>query len=710
MLVSWNWLREYVDLKMSPGELAERLSMAGLNHEETRQLGDDVAIDLEITSNRPDCLGHLGVAREVAVLWRQPLRVPDPRPAQAATRVGDVTRVTIECPELCRRYTARVIRGARIGPSPPWLANRLRTVGIGVVNNVVDVTNYVMLECGQPLHAFDLARLRGPEIIVRQARAGEVFQAIDHRQYTLEPGMCVIADAGRAVGLGGVMGGVDSEVSAGTTELLIEAADFAPLAIRNTARRLNLHSPSSYRFERGVDPRGVEWASRRCCELILQLAGGELLEGVIDQGRPLAEPPLVRLRLAQIGRILGVDVPRSEVERILTALGGQLEPADDEAVTLRAPSWRADLTREIDLIEEVARIHGYDAIPEDVGVPMAPSHRTDEDRVLAKVRQVLTAAGFDEAMTISMVPEEWSDAFSPWTDLPPLVCNAAMLKGADRLRRSLIPSLLEARRVNESLANDEIELFETAHIYLPQPAGSPGQPRQPTSSPDAPRQPAGLPEEPRQPAGLPEEPRQPAGLPDEQWTLGLTSGRGFAAVKGVVEQLVGLLTRDGRLAAEADAQPLLDGERSCRLLLDGQLLGFLGELSRDGQRRFGLRQPATVLELNLRALARRARLIPQQQELSPYPAMVRDLNLIVSEGLAWSELEQTVLSSAGPCLEALRYLETYRDPQRDGRGKKRLLLSLALRSAERTLTGDEADAIRDQVVQACAQRHAATLL
>ncbi len=279
MIVSWNWLQDYVSLDMDVAELEHRLAMAGLNHESTQRMGDDLAIDLEVTSNRPDCLGHLGVAREISVLWDRALNKPDPQPSGSGPAVTKLAQVSIVCPELCSRYTARVIRGVKIGPSPDWLANRLRSVGVAVINNVVDISNYVMLECGQPLHVFDLQLLRGSEIIVREAGVGEEFEAIDHRTYILDPGVCVIADAQRAVALAGVMGGVDSEVSSKTTDLLIESADFAPLSIRTTARKLGLHSPSSYRFERGVDSAGVDWASRRCAEMILELAGGQLAPG-----------------------------------------------------------------------------------------------------------------------------------------------------------------------------------------------------------------------------------------------------------------------------------------------------------------------------------------------------------------------------------------------------------------------------------------------
>lgn len=670
MLVSWNWLKDYVALDMSPAEVSHRLMMAGLNHESTESHGDDFAVDLEITSNRPDCLGHLGIAREISVLWNRDLCIPAANPQTSSTAVADLAAVRVDAPSLCPRYTARVIRGCKVGPSPEWLANRLRTIGIAVINNVVDVTNYVLMECGQPLHAFDLSRLQGRQIIVREARAGEPFLAIDHKTYTLQAGMCVIADAARPVALGGVMGGADTEVANATTDVLIEAADFAPRSIRATARALNLHSPSSYRFERGVDPDGIDWASRRCCELILQLAGGELAGGLLDVGQPAAARAPVALRWSQLKRILGIEIPAETAARILTALGNRELARDAQSITVSPPSWRRDLTREIDLVEEVARIHGYDAIPEDVQVPMVPSHRTDEDRVLRRVREALTAAGFDEAMTVSVVREELSEAFSPWTSAAPLVSATPILRGANCLRRSLIPSLLEARRINDSLGNPIAELFETAAIYLPRPGE----------------------------------------LPEEKWALGMVSGGDFGAVKGAVELLVGALCPAARLAVANTEQPLLHPDHACELTLDGQRLGFLGEVAPAGLKRFDLRCATTVAEIDLRVLANFAQLVRKVTPLSPFPAMTRDLNLVVAETVRWNDLEATVRNSGGEWIEAVEYRETYRDPQKDGAGKKRLIFSLALRSPERTLTHEEADAVRQRVVAGCHERWGAVLL
>ncbi len=370
MLVSWEWLSQYVKLSTSPDDLATRFAMSGLNHESTTHVDGDPIIDLEITSNRGDCLGHIGIAREASVLLNEVLTIPKPAiaPANLSSQfMRGSFAIENRFPEGCSRYQARIIRGVKIGPSPAWLQKRLKAIGINSVNNVVDVTNFVMFECGQPLHAFDLAKLRGNKIIVRRAAVGEKFIAIDHRTYDLDPSMVVIADAERAVALGGVMGGVDSEVSDSTTDLLIESAAFTPLAIRRCARKLRLHSPASYRFERRVDPNGQTWAADRCCQLITEIAGGQCSPDSLDTASDISESPLIMLRHNRIAKVLGIDIPWEQSIGILESLGCVAKPAtssDERMVSISPPSFRGDLTREIDLIEEIARIHGYDRIPE----------------------------------------------------------------------------------------------------------------------------------------------------------------------------------------------------------------------------------------------------------------------------------------------------------------------------------------------------------
>ncbi len=681
MIVTWDWLNEYVRLEMPVEEFEQRLMMAGLNHESTLKIDGQIAIDLEVTSNRPDCLGHIGIAREAAVLFDRELNLPAAQPKTGKTPVSELTSVEILCPELCPRYTARVIRGVKVGPSPQWLVDRLaalfkfsdaakgKTSAWKPVNNIVDITNYVMMECGQPLHAFDYNRLAEHRIVVREARKGEKLEAIDHKVYELEPGMCVIADAKKPVGLGGVMGGADTEVSESTVDLLIEAAEFAPMSIRNTSRTLKLFSPSSFRFSRGLDPEGVDWASRRCCELILQLAGGELAEGVIDVGRRETPRREITLRFSQLKRILGISIERDEVLRILAALGNQVQgDPTPETVTVVAPSWRRDLTREIDLVEEVARIHGYDKIPEDVQVPMASSRRSHREQVLDRVRKALNAAGYDEALTLSAEPESWSAAFSPWTDQPALQTPTPIIKGADRLRRSLVPSLLDVRRINQGMGNSQVELFEIANVYLPRPGD----------------------------------------LPEEVRMIGLTSGGDYYGVQGAILGLLEDLHCETPLEYRTLESNLFT-ERAAELWLGSERLGYVGEVSPQGLDTFGLRAPTTCAELQFSVLEAVAQLVPQYAKTSDYPGIVQDINLVLNESVRWDDVRNVVVRHGGPLLEQVSYQETYRTPKLAEAGKKKVLFQVAFRSSTETLTQDQAREAHSAIFAACQQAFAAEL-
>ena len=678
MIVSWNWLKQYVALEMPVAELEQRLLMAGLNHEGTEPVAEDLAIDLEVTSNRPDCLSHLGVAREIAVLYDLPLMLPQAAPASSAPGVETLAEVALESPDLCPRYTARVIRGVKVGPSPDWLVERLRTVceprmkqgtAWSPVNNIVDITNYVLLESGQPLHVFDLAKLRSRKIIIRKAEAGEPFLAINHKTYTLDTEMCVIADAERPVALAGVMGGTETEVSAETADVLIESALFDPIAIRTAARKLTLHSDSSYRFERGPDPEGVDWASRRCCELILELAGGQLAEGVIDVGSASESRQPIVLRIGQLERILGVSIERDEVVRILTALGNDPQQIEAERVTVLPPSWRADLHREIDLVEEVARIYGYDKIPEDCQVPLRASSRSNVDRVLERIRCTLTAVGFDEVVTASAVDEKTNSVFSPWTAADPIRCDTPMLRGAALLRRTLIPSILGVQRTNENLANERIELFEVARVYQ---------------------------------LGADQ-------LPTEEEMIALASGKDFFQVKGVLESLLENLGVPAQLEIVDVSGDFFRQGKCGELRLADERLGYLGEVSDSARKTLGLRAETVVAEIRIALLQQQANLIPQAHALSPYPAVARDLNFEVEEGLRWAQLAETVRQSAGEYVEAIKYLETYRDEERLGEGRKSLVLKMVLRKVDGTLTGEEADEVRSRVEAACRDQYGAVL-
>ncbi|MGI9496204.1 MAG: phenylalanine--tRNA ligase subunit beta [Mariniblastus sp.] len=681
MIVSWNWLTEYVDLAMTHDDLVDRLTMSGLNHEGTDLVDKDQAIDLEVTSNRADCLGHIGVAREIAALYEIPLKIPDPQPATCSDSVSQFCSVEIEAEGACERYTARLIRGVKIGPSPQWMQERLKSLGIGIVNNVVDATNYVMFECGQPLHAFDFSKIQDGKIIVREARAEETFEAIDHRTYQLAPGMCVIADSEDAVALGGVMGGADSEVSEATVDVLIEAAYFDPLTIRSAARKLKLHSPSSFRFERNVDSENLDWASRRVCELILESAGGELLEGVIDVGSPPPSRESINLRYRQLQRLLGIEIPVDFVAPTLEKLGLVIESSDENSVTAIAPSWRKDLTRDVDLVEEVGRIYGFEKIPDDVNVPMSASYRPKADRVVDKVRNVLTAAGFDEAVTPSLVPQPWSDAFTPWCDSPPLISSQPMLGVLEEyshnigtvnlLRRSLVPSLLEVRRINDYRSNVNVNLFETAKVYLPSDGNA---------------------------------------IPDQPMKLALVSHRDFFAVKGVVEALVRELNPLAAVEVKKCDEALLDASQSGEFWLGEQRLGWIGSVSESAKKQFGLRSAAVVVEVDLGVLEHQTQLIACHANQSPFPPVSRDFNFIMDDEVRWASLEATIRSESGPLLESVRYLETFRDETRDGPGKKRVLFSVVFRSNEATLTGAQAEELCNRIIANCTNAHEATLV
>lgn len=671
MIVSWRWLEDYVRLDMPCDVLTQRLTMSGLNVEDVSETDGDVALDLEVTSNRPDCLGHMGVAREIAVLFEKELALPEPHPPSVAESAADVTSVRIDCEDLCPQYIARVIRGVRIGPSPEWLRKRLEAVGITPINNVVDATNYVLMECGQPLHAFDFNKLNGRKIIVRRAKPGETIVAIDQRTYQLTPEMCVIADAARSVAIGGVMGGLETEISPSTTDVLIEAAEFQPVSIRSTARALNLHSDSSYRFERGIDPAGVDWASRRCCQLILDLAGGELLDGAVSAGRTqVPRPEPITLRLAQIPRVLGIDIPAEEAVKILVRLGlERLDDPDAGAVRFVPPSWRRDLTREIDLVEEVARIHGYDRIPQDALVPLVPSAKSRRDRVTDIIRDVLTACGFREAVTLSFVSDALADLFTPRGPLPRLRVEHSSRRAENVLRQSLVPSLLLARRDNERHGNFDADLFELARVYL---RAAPGDPQA--------------------------EPTLVAGI----------SARPFAEMKGIVESLVERLNAAVKFEARPSQVEQFAPGRGADLFLNDRPFGWLGELARDVVERIDLRENLTVFECDVGLLDELADLTPKYSELPRYPGIGRDLNFVIDERITWKELAEVVRSAGGPLLASIDFGGEYRGRQIPA-GKKSYVVSVYFQAPDRTLTADEVDRLQQAIVAACAERLGATL-
>ena len=688
MIVSVDWLREYVAVDMPMDQLTHELTMSGLNLEDIEPAGDDTAIDLEVTSNRPDCLGHIGVAREVGVLFDQPLTVPDAAIPAGEGSIDEVTSVAIECEDLCQQYTARVIKGVKVGPSPEWLVKRLETAHWDYknnctkyksINNVVDITNYVMLECGQPLHAFDFSKLAENRIVVRRATKGEKIKAIDQKEYELDEEMCVIADAVGPVAIGGVMGGLESEIGDDTVDVLIEAASFAPLSVRRTARTLKLFSPSSYRFERTVDRKQLDWASRRCCELILQLAGGTLVEGCINAGSELPnsrEP--IELRFDQVERLIGVEVSADESTTILNKLGLLTVESDDAKGSFEPPSWRRDLTRECDLIEEVARIFGYEKIPETASLPVVATAKSHYDRVVDRVRDALTSFGFFDCITLSFVSAPQVELFNPHGVEKFVSVDHSTRQLENILRPSIVPSLLKCRSDNERHKNFNAQLFEIARVYLA--ADSDADERK---------------VEPITVSGVTSRPFIDAASPTGD-------------LKGVLESLAKSVSRDAVVTAAPSDLPQFEAGRGAVVMLNGKPWGWAGELSSATTEKAGLQVGTSVFEVTLEPLLEIADLEPMYSVLPTHPAVARDLNFVLDESVTWEQLANCVSSNGGDILKAVSFAGQYRGSGIEA-GKKSYLVTNHYQAADRTLTSEEVESAQQQVIAACESQVGATL-
>jgi phenylalanyl-tRNA synthetase beta chain len=491
MLFSRSWLSEYVDLPEPTAEIDKRLTDVGLAIEGTEENGEDVRIDVEVTSNRVDCMNHLGVARELAVIYGRPLRKPPVSPSEGTERVEDAARVDIEDEEGCPRFVARVVRGVKIGPSPDWLRQRLESIGSRSINNVVDVTNFILWEMGQPLHAYDLAKLEEHRLVVRRARAGETLVTLDGVERRLTPEMLVIADAVRPVGLAGVMGGADSEVTDATTDILIEGAHFDRRRVRIAARALGMHTDASHRFERGADPGACLDGVSRAAMLIAEVAGGTVLAGAIDQRREGVPASLGgRLDLDRLDAFAGAPIPAADAERWLTGLGfevAEVARAGERLWDVSVPSWRLydfqprpdGSVYEADLFEEVIRHFGFANIPAALpGIPGADAPRTPRQILREKLRDLLAASGYAETVGFAFQSPEMDAAFSslrPDTKAMPLANPLS-----DRysvMRRSVVPNLVETARFNQRRGLPAVRVFEIATVFYENPAADvPDQP------------------------------------------------------------------------------------------------------------------------------------------------------------------------------------------------------------------------------------------
>jgi phenylalanyl-tRNA synthetase beta chain len=699
MKILYDWLKEFVEVPFAPRELAERLSLAGIAVEGVSETSAGPLLDLDLTINRPDCLAHYGVAREVAALGRnelKPVSVALPETGESAARAA---RVEIECPELCGRYTARILRGVKVQPSPDWLRKRLEALGQGSINNVVDATNYVMLELGQPMHAYDLNLLAERRIIVRRARSGEKIRTLDGVERTLSPDVCVIADAARAVGIGGIMGGAETEIGFATRNVLLEAAWFDPISIRRSSKALGLRTEASTRFERGADAEMAELASRRCAALIRELAGGEVLTGVVDVYPARREPPALELSRKELLRVMGADVPDREIEAILRALGFAPQRIDqhiDQArgvadATLsrwqcRQPSWRQDVTREVDLIEEVARHYGLDKFPPRLHSAKQPAARLPHAEAEDRLRERLIGLGYREIVSIPLVNEGEDALFRPGDVVPARVANP-LAEDASLLRSNGLVSMAHALAWNLNRGQRDLRLFEIgrAHRLL---------------------------------NDAPEETRiitiGATGLARQQGVAESAREYSFADLKGDLDQ-IGDLAGGFRWKNEssgwqnaARAGAFSTGKNGAGEPRAG---GQAGQLATRVAEKFKLRQDVFLAEWALDpfyAGYQQARAARKYQPISRFPAVERDFSLILPDSTTFASVREAIVGLRIREVISIEAVDLFR-----GRnipvGKFSLLVRVTFQSREATLTEAQLNDFSSRIISTLQQKLGAAL-
>jgi phenylalanyl-tRNA synthetase beta chain len=668
MFISYDWLKELTGTKLSAQQVKEQLTMVGLAIDSVESHGRDFVLDVEVPSNRPDCLSHVGVAREVAVIENGHVKLPESVSPKTEGRSADLTSVAIKDPDLCPRYAARLVRGVKIGPSPDWLARRLEAIGQRPINNVADITNYVLHELGQPLHAFDLAKLGGQRIVVRRAAPGEKLKTLDGIERELTNEMLVIADAGQPVALAGIMGGEDSEISSHTTDVLIESAYFNPHSVRQTARRLGMDTEASRRFERGADCEGVLRAQERCVQLICELAGGVATEDALDvYPRPFSER-VVGLRPERVKELTSLSVEREEMVRILTGLG--FEPAGESAghLSFKVPSWRIDVEQEEDLVEEVARHTGYDHIGSELPPASMSGEYQPAEMKFRSVRRALNAFGFDEAINFSFIAQddrfELIPALRGHENDQPQLANP-IIEDAAWMRSTLLPGLLNSLRHNLNHGIRDVRLFEIGRIFS---------------------------------VSVPKE------LPDETLSLALIATGGaveedkaqpereldFFDLKGALETAVDWMNLSPLSFAADTVRHLRVGQTARIKLSDGAEIGSMGRLAENIAAFYKFRQPVYVMELDLTSLVDGPAKVIQYTPLPRYPSVMRDLSLLVNRNVALDEIFRVVNEQRVPDCRSVKLVGTFAGGNIEST-KRSVTLRLEYRSDERTLRDQEVE-------------------
>lgn len=685
MKILLEWLKDFADVSVPASKLAADLTLAGVSVETITAAdpeasgGAGTLLDLEITPNRPDLLAHYGVAREVAALYSKPLKAVNPAPAEATAPASQAAQVEIAAPDLCHRYVALVLRNLKVGPSPDWLRQRLAACGIASINNIVDVTNYVLLELGHPTHAFDLDTLAEQHIIVRNAKAGEKLTTLDGVTRALKPHHLVIADARRPVALAGIMGGAETEISFQTKNVLLESAWFDPITTRRAAQELGLRTEASYRFERGMDLEAPLRVARRCAELFLELAGGELLAGALDIYPRRWQAPEIHLRESDIVRMLGQPLPAKDIERILTALGCATAPTGKDAWQVTPPSWRRDLTRDVDLIEELARHYGYDKFPTRLPLVRQPVSRQPDASAQAAVRAALEAQGYDETINFALTSAAAAEKFlPPGETLAPL--HNPLSEETAVLRPSGLLSLVETLAWNVNRGQRHLRLYEIGKGYTVR-RGQFHERRVLTLG--------------------------ATGLRREKSVGEAEQPYDFFALKGAVETVLEPFALSSVEFRSGDAA-CFDPARRAAVFAGQQPLGVLGRLSPALASQFKLRQDSYLAELDLEALYAAGLRPRRYQPLSRFPAVARDFSLVLDQSVSFGAVRRVIEKLDLPELTAVAAVDRFRGGQIPPR-KYSLLIRVTFQSAEQTLTEEQIRSQSECIVKALETQLGATL-
>jgi phenylalanyl-tRNA synthetase beta chain len=695
MKALYDWIKEFVDVDLPAEEVRARLSLAGIAVEGIAATTAGPVLDVDLTINRPDCLGHYGMAREVAALVRGRLRPLAVELMESAEPVAIATRVAIESPDLCGRYTARILRGVKVAPSPEPLRQRLAALEQASINNIVDATNYVMLETGQPLHAFDFDRLAERRIVVRRAHAGEKMRTLDGIERALSTEMCVIADAWRAVAIAGLMGGAETEIGPATRNVLLESAWFDSISIRRASKTLGLRTEASLRFERGADPEMAELASRRCAALIRDLAGGEILSGVVDVYPGRREPLRLRLSRQELLRVMGADVPDAEIESILRALGfdpvsieSERAKTDSPAAVweCRQPSWRQDVTREVDLIEEVVRHYGLDKFPPRLQPSKQPAARLPHAEAEDRLRERLIGLGYHEIVTIPLVNEAEDALFRAGGVTPARVTNP-LAEDASLLRSNGLISMAHALAWNINHGQRSARLFEIGRAYSWEGGATHEQAILTMGA---------------------------AGMAREKEISESAREYEFADLKGDLEQIGGLA---GGFAWSATPRPTWQhaaqaGDITLADQADQkQTIGAAAKVARSVAERFKFRQDIFLAELFLAPLHQgfvAARAARRYQPISRFPTVERDFSLTLDDGTTFAAVRETIAALAIPELVSVEAVDLFRGKHVPA-GKFSLLVRATFQSQQATLTEAQVNEFSGRIVAALEKKLGASL-